>query len=72
MGWEYILRLILFGVLHWILAFIMLNDLANRRRVMGGKKWIWAILILLVLIVGSFIYLLFHPQIFFGDDNDRK
>ncbi len=68
MGWEYILRLVLFGILHWILAFIMLNDLANRKRVIGGKKWIWAILILLVLIVGSFIYLLFHPQIFFGDD----
>jgi hypothetical protein len=71
MGWEFILRYILFGILHWILAFMMLKDLVKRKRVIGGKKWIWAILILLVLIMGSLIYLLFHPQIFFGDDSNR-
>ena len=69
MGWEYILRYILFGILHWMLAFMMLNDLANRKRVVGGKKWIWAILIIFVFVLGSVSYLLFHPQIFFGEDS---
>ena len=72
MSWEYALRFIVFGILHWLLAFIMLSDLAYRKKVMGSKKWVWALLILLLFVIGSVIYLLFHPQIFFGEDRDRK
>jgi hypothetical protein len=67
MGWEYVLRYILFGILHWILAFMLLNDLVNRDKVIG-KKWIWAVLILFVFVIGSVLYLLFHPKIFFSED----
>lgn len=70
MGWEYLLRLILFGILHWILAGMMLNDLARRKHVLGGKKWIWALLIMFIFVLGSVLYLLCHPRIFFGEDGD--
>jgi D-alanyl-lipoteichoic acid acyltransferase DltB (MBOAT superfamily) len=72
MGWEYILRFVIFGILHWMLAIMMLNDLANRKKVIGGKKWIWAVLIIFVFVLGSVMYLLFHPKIFFGDDSQRQ
>jgi hypothetical protein len=69
MEWDYILRWILFGITHWVLAGMMLNDLANRQKVLGGKKWVWAVIILLVFIMGSVLYLLCHPRIFFGEDS---
>ena len=66
---EWILRLILFGVLHWVLAIMLLHDLASRRRVLGGRKAPWAIAIALVTFLGSLLYLLCHPQIFREDDD---
>ena len=63
---DWILRLVLFSIMHWLLALIMLADLANRRRVVGGRKWIWALVILLITFVGSVLYLLFHPQVITG------
>jgi len=61
---EWILRLVLLGMAHWILAGIMIQDLANRQKVFGGRKAPWAIIILLLMpCFGSFLYLLFHPQI---------
>lgn len=72
MGWEYFARWVLFGMMHWLLVPFMLDDLVHRRKVFGGHKWVWAILIIFVLIMGSVIYLLFHPQVFFGDDSDRN
>jgi len=70
-GWDYILRFVLLGILHWLLAIMMVQDLAARKRVLGGKKWIWAVTILFITVLGSVFYLLCHPQIFFGED-DRK
>lgn len=72
LGWEYILRFVLFGILHWVLAFMMLGDLAYRERVLGGKKWLWAVVIVLLFVIGSVIYLLCHPQIFIGEDRNRR
>jgi uncharacterized membrane protein len=63
---DWILRLILFAVMHWILAVMMLQDLASRKRVMGGRKWPWALIILLVTFLGSVIYLICHPRIIIG------
>lgn len=60
---EWILRIVLFGIVHWILAVIMLNDLVSRERVFGGRKAPWAVVILVVPCFGSILYLLFHPQI---------
>ena len=66
---DWILQLVLFGVLHWILAIIVLQDIATRKRIIGGHKAPWVLLVLLLTFVGSLIYMLFHPQIL--SDNDR-
>jgi hypothetical protein len=66
---DWILRLILFVVMHWILAAMMLHDLAYRKRVLGGRKWPWAVIILLVTFLGSLLYLMCHPRIIIGDDH---
>jgi uncharacterized membrane protein len=65
---DWILRLILFAVMHWILAIMMLQDLASRKRVLGGRKWPWALIILLVTFLGSLLYLVCHPRIIIGGD----
>ncbi|OGO38041.1 MAG: hypothetical protein A2147_07520 [Chloroflexi bacterium RBG_16_57_8] len=65
MSLERILGLIVFGVLHWVLAAMLLQDLANRKRVLGGHKAPWAVAIVLVTFVGSVAYLLCHPGIFY-------
>ena len=61
---EWIIRLVLFGIVHWVLAAVMLQDLANRDRVFGKRKQPWAIMIIFIPCFGSLLYLLFHPQIF--------
>ncbi len=63
MNLEWILRIVLFGIVHWILAGLLIPDLASRGRIFGGHKSPWAILILFVPCLGSILYLLFHPQI---------
>ncbi len=68
---EWILRLVLFGIMHWLLAAIMLADLAARRRVLGRRKWPWALAILLLTFVGSVLYLLCHPQIITGGGREE-
>ena len=40
-----------------LLAFA-LYDLLKRKRVRGGSKWVWGILIVVVNIIGPIIYLL--------------
>jgi hypothetical protein len=60
---EWILRIVLFGIVHWILAGVLLHDLASRQRVFGGRKAPWAIVIIIIPCFGSILYLLFHPQI---------
>jgi len=67
---EWILQLVLLGVLHWALAVLLLQDLANRRRVLGGRKAPWVLAIMLLTFVGSVLYLLCHPQVFLEDDDD--
>jgi hypothetical protein len=67
---EWTLGLIIFGILHWVLAIMLLQDLANRDRVLGGHKAPWVVIIDFVTFVGSLIYLLCHPKIFY--DSDRR
>ena len=69
---EWILRIVLFGIVHWILAGVLIQDLASRQRVFGGRKPPWAIIILLIPCFGSLLYLLFHPQILNPDDSQNK
>lgn len=68
---EWILRIVLFGIVHWILAGVLLHDLAYRQKVIGGRKSPWAIVILIIPCFGSLLYLLFHPQIL-NPDNKRN
>ena len=68
---EWILRIVLFGVTHWILAGLMLSDLASREKVFGGHKPPWAIVIIFIPCFGSLLYLLFHPQIFSPGSNGK-
>ena len=65
---ERILALVLFGIMHWVLAIMLLNDLAERKQVFGGRKWIWAVAIITVTFLGSLAYLLCHPKIFYDSD----
>jgi hypothetical protein len=67
---ERILALVLFCVLHLVLAMMLLQDLANRKRVLGGRKAPWAIAIIFVTFLGSLLYLLCHPKIFY--DNNQQ
>jgi hypothetical protein len=60
---EWVLRIVLFGVVHWILAGILLQDLASREKVFGGRKWPWAIVIIFIACFGSLLFLMFHPDI---------
>jgi hypothetical protein len=72
---EWIIRIVLFGIVHWILAGILLHDLASRQKVFGGHKAPWAIIILVIPCLGSLLYLLFHPQIFYppqSQDEDGR
>ena len=63
MDLEWIIRIVLFGILHWILAGVLLQDLASRSKVFGGRKLPWALIIIAIPCFGSLLYLLFHPQI---------
>ena len=67
MDTEWILRIVLFGIVHWILAGFLLPDLVSRQRVFGRRKAPWAIIIIVIPCFGSILYLLFHPQIFTPD-----
>ena len=71
---DWIIRIVLLGIVHWILAGILLHDLAYREKVFGGHKAPWAIIILLILCLGSLLYLMFHPQIIIRDfdQSDRN
>jgi hypothetical protein len=62
---EWVIRIVLFGIVHWILAGFMLHDLSSKKRAFGGHKAPWAILIIFVPCFGSLVYLAFHPQIFY-------
>ena len=69
---EWIIRVVLFGIVHWILAGIFLHDLASRQRVFTGRKPPWAIVILIIPCFGSILYLLFHPQILNPDYHQKE
>ncbi len=71
---DWIIRVILFGIVHWILVGFMLHDLVDRRRVFGGHKAPWALAILFIPCFGSLAYLGFHPQMLASrsDDDNRR
>jgi hypothetical protein len=50
---EWILGLILFGILYQVLAIVLLQDLVNRDRVLGGHQAPWFVIIIFITFVGS-------------------
>ena len=67
---EQYVALILFGLLHWLLASMLLNDLAKREKIRGGHKAPWALAIIFVVFIGSLTYIICHPGTFYGSDED--
>lgn len=63
MDFEWIIRIVLFSIIHWILAGVLIQDISVRDKVFGKHKPVWVILMLIVPCFGSIIYLLFHPQV---------
>jgi hypothetical protein len=66
---EWVLQLCLFSVLHWVLVGILLQDLSRRDKVLGGRKWPWALSLIFLIFIGSLLYLVCHPRIFINEDN---
>ena len=52
-----LVALIVVGVAEVALVVFCLVDLVRRQAVLGGRKWVWALLIVLFAIPGSIIYL---------------
>ncbi len=72
MDLDWIIRIVLFSIVHWILVGIMLNDITSREKVFGRRKAPWVIVILIIPCFGSLLYLAFHPQILSSpQDRDR-
>jgi len=69
---EWIMALVLFGVLHWVLAIMLLNDMARREKAKGGRKALWVFAIIFITFLGSMLYLLFHPSYFFDSDDEDE
>ena len=67
---EQYIALILFGLLHWLLASMLLKDLSDREKIRGGHKAPWALAIIFVVFIGSLIYIVCHPGTFYGSDED--
>ena len=68
---DSILKLVLFAISHWVLAVLLLYDLAKRKRVLGGRKWPWAVVMIFITFLGSLLYLVCHPQVLFGGSDDK-
>lgn len=60
---EWILRIVLVGIIHWLLVALVLPDVVARPRIVGGRKAPWVLAIVFLTCFGSLIYLMFHPQI---------
>ena len=68
---DWIIRVVLFAIVHWVLAGFMINDLASRKKIFGGRKAPWAVVILCIPCFGSIFYIMFHPRIFSPGDDGR-
>jgi len=51
--WQLLIPIVL---INYILVIAALVDLFRREQVVGGKKWIWAIVIIAVQYIGPIIY----------------
>ena len=57
-----VLLIIGLALAHWMLVPWALSELFEREKVLGGKKGIWALVILFVTYFGPLSYLALHPK----------
>lgn len=57
-----ILKIVLLGIIHWMLVPLALQALINKKHVLGGRKAPWAIAIIFVTCLGSLLFLICNPQ----------
>ena len=57
-----ILKIVFLGLAHWMLVPMALQSLAERPKVLGGRKAPWALEIVFLTCFGSLFYMLLHPQ----------
>lgn len=65
-----VLAITLLSILHLFLAGMLLDDISKRKRILGGRKVPWVIIIIFVVFAGALLYLLCHPRVFYGGDDD--
>ena len=65
-GWDTIVEILPFLIplliLQLVLLIVALVDLIKRQKVRGDNKVIWALLIVLVNIIGPVVYLIFGRE----------
>lgn len=65
-GWDTIVEILPFLIplliLQLILLIVALVDLIKRQKVRGDNKVLWALLIVLVNIIGPIVYLIFGRE----------
>ena len=62
---EMILKIVLLGLIHWMLVPIALKSLIERKQVLGGRKGRWAVPIVFVTCLGPLLFLILdelYPQ----------
>jgi len=62
---EMILKIMLLGLIHWVLVPIALKGLLQRKRVLGGRKVFWAVPIVFITCLGPLSFLILdelYPQ----------
>ena len=62
MDLEMVLKLIYIGLIHWMFVGIAVRNLTEREQVLGGRKGLWAMVILFITCFGSLFYLMLHPK----------
>lgn len=55
-NWTLLVPIVIIQVVIQIVALV---DLYKREAVVGGRKWVWALVIILGEIIGAAVYLLF-------------
>ena len=71
---EIVLKIVLLGLIHWMLVPIALKGLIERERVPGGWKGLWALPVVFVTCLGPLLFLIFdelYPQPKTQVDYDR-
>jgi hypothetical protein len=48
--------LIPIAIINYVLVIAALVDLFRRERVLGNRKWVWAVLILFIQYIGPILY----------------